>query len=126
MLHQIKAPQFYTDLGLKNSVNGKIQGLFKAFEYFSSTVKANSFSRTLQDGPVYSNTFQACANPVDILRLRMFQINGEYIRFWTEGVFSISHIERYVLGTSKNYLIETILLCTNNISLDGKYWTQGP
>ena len=37
MLHQIKTPQFYTDLGLKNSVNGKIQGLFKAFECFSGT-----------------------------------------------------------------------------------------
>ena len=42
MLHQIKAPQFYTDLGLQKTVlnplaNGKIQGLFKAFECFSST-----------------------------------------------------------------------------------------
>ena len=42
MLHQIKAPQFYTDIGLKKPVlnplaNGKIQGLFKAFECFSST-----------------------------------------------------------------------------------------
>ena len=35
MLHQIKAPQFYTDLGLQKTllnppVNGKTQGLFKA------------------------------------------------------------------------------------------------
>ena len=42
MLHQIKAPQFYTDLDRPNpvlnpSVNGKIQELFKAFECFSST-----------------------------------------------------------------------------------------
>ena len=39
MVHQIKASQFYTDLGLKNCplANGKIQGLFKAFECFSST-----------------------------------------------------------------------------------------
>ena len=42
MLHQIKAPQFYTDLGLQRQllnppVNGTIQGLFKAFECFSST-----------------------------------------------------------------------------------------
>ena len=41
MLHQIKAPQFYTDLGLQNTVlnplaNGKIQGLFKAFECLST------------------------------------------------------------------------------------------
>ena len=42
MVHQIKAPQFYTDLGLQKTVlnylaNGKIQGLFQAFECFSST-----------------------------------------------------------------------------------------
>ena len=36
-LHQIKAPQFYTDLSLNPPVYGKIQGLFKAFECFSST-----------------------------------------------------------------------------------------
>ena len=59
MLHQIKAPQFYTDLGyaaqnkgttilywfrspktmLNPPVNGKIKGLFKAFECFSSTFR---------------------------------------------------------------------------------------
>ena len=38
----IKAPQFYTDLGLQKTLlnppkNGKIQELFKAFECFSST-----------------------------------------------------------------------------------------
>ena len=37
MLHQIKAQQFYTDLGLLSTVlipteNSRIQGLFKAFE----------------------------------------------------------------------------------------------
>ena len=41
MLHQIKAQQFYTDSGLQRLlnplVNGKIQGLFKAFECFPST-----------------------------------------------------------------------------------------
>ena len=44
MLHQInfKASQFDTDLGLQKTllnppVNGKIQGLFKAFECFAST-----------------------------------------------------------------------------------------
>ena len=42
MLHQIKVPQLYTDLGLKKTVlnppvNGKIEGLFKALESFSST-----------------------------------------------------------------------------------------
>ena len=40
---------------LNPPVNGKIQGLFKAFE---------CFSRSFQDSPVYSSTLQACANPV--------------------------------------------------------------
>ena len=50
---------------MNSPVNGKIQGLFKAFEclfkYFSRHIR---FSRTFQDSPVYSSTFQACANPV--------------------------------------------------------------
>ena len=41
MLHQIKAPQSYNNLGLQRllnpPVNDKIQGLFMAFECFSST-----------------------------------------------------------------------------------------
>ena len=75
MLHQIKAPQFYTDLGLQKVLNplanGKIQGLFKAFECFSST---------FQDSLVYSSTFQACANPVDCTLIRALCLLGqEYI-----------------------------------------------
>ena len=41
MLHQLKVPQYYTDLGLQKLMNppvhGKIQGLFKTFDGFSST-----------------------------------------------------------------------------------------
>ena len=41
MLHQIMAQQFYTDLGLSTVLspteNSRIQGLFKAFEFFPST-----------------------------------------------------------------------------------------
>ena len=46
------------------TVNGKIQGLFKASECFSSSTFSRQilFSRTFQDSPVYSSTFQACAN----------------------------------------------------------------
>ena len=48
MLHQIKAQQFYTDLALQKTVlnplaNGKIQGLFKAFECFSSTFQGKFY-----------------------------------------------------------------------------------
>ena len=47
-LHQIKATQFYTDLGLQKTVlnplaNGKIQGLFKAYECFSSTFQGKFY-----------------------------------------------------------------------------------
>ena len=68
ILHQIKAPQFYTDLGLQKTVlnllaNGKIQGLFKAFECFQVLFKANSIFKDFQDSPVYPSTFQTCENP---------------------------------------------------------------
>ena len=46
---------------LNPTVNGKIQGLFKAFECFPSTFQGKFY---FQDTPVYSSTFQACANPV--------------------------------------------------------------
>ena len=51
---------------LNPPVNGKIQGLFKAFECFSSTLRGKF---NFQDKPVYSSTFQACANP------GVFQLN---------------------------------------------------
>ena len=65
MLHQIKAPQFHTDIGLKKIVmnplaNGNIQGHFKCF---SSTFQANFIFKDFQDSTVYSSSFQACANP---------------------------------------------------------------
>ena len=71
MLHQIKAPQFYTDLGLQKTVlnplaNGKIQGLLDALESFQVLLKANFISRTFQDSPVYSSTFQACGKSVKV------------------------------------------------------------
>ena len=68
MLHQIKAQQFYTDLGLLSTVlspteNSRIQGLFKAFGIFFSTFLSRFNFQGLFKSPVYSCTFQACANP---------------------------------------------------------------
>ena len=69
MLHQIKALQFYTDLGLKKTVlnplaNGKIQGLFKAFECFSSTFQVNfifkGFSRQSCIFKYFSSLCEPC------------------------------------------------------------------
>ena len=67
-MYQIKAPLFYTDLGLQKTVlnplaNGKIQKLFNAFEcFFKYSSRQILFSRTFQDSPVYSSAFQACVN----------------------------------------------------------------
>ena len=68
MLHQIKAPQFYTDLGLQNQRWILLQMVkfmdfsrpLSVLRYFSRQIL---FSRTFQDSLVYSSTFQACANP---------------------------------------------------------------
>ena len=55
----------YPISGLNPPANGKIQGLFKAFEHFFKYFSRQIlFSRTFQDSTVYSSTFQACANPV--------------------------------------------------------------
>ena len=44
--------------------NGKIQGLFKAFECFSSTFQGIFYFQGLfKTVTVYSSTFQACVNP---------------------------------------------------------------
>ena len=66
MLHQIKAQQFYTDLGILSTVlsptkNSRIQGLFKAFELLSCTFQGRF---NFQVSSLNSSTFQACANPV--------------------------------------------------------------
>ena len=68
MLHQIKAQQFYTDLGLLSTVlspteNSRIQGLFKAFEWISSTFQGRFNFQGLFKSPLNSSTFQACVNP---------------------------------------------------------------
>ena len=66
--YQIKAPQFYTDLGLQKTVlnpltNGKIQGLFKATGCFSRTFKANFIFTDFSRQSCIFKYFQACANP---------------------------------------------------------------
>ena len=60
IIYRFRSPK----TGLNPPINGKIQQLFKVFrvflKYFSRQIL---FSRTFQDSPVYSSTFQACANP---------------------------------------------------------------
>ena len=65
MLHQIKAQQFYTDLGLYQVLQKIVE--FKDFSRLLSDFPVNfkaalifkDFSRKLSN----SSTFQACANP---------------------------------------------------------------
>ena len=62
--------------------NGKIQGLFKAYGCFSSTFQGTIFSRTFQDSPVYSSTFQACANPVQYMSIIREAASRSSSLFW--------------------------------------------
>ena len=76
MLHQIKAPQFHTDLGLQKTVlnphaNGKIQGLFKAFECFSSTFHGKFLFQGLFKTVLY---IQVLFKPVQTLGLDHYEI----------------------------------------------------
>ena len=62
MLHQIKAPQFYADLGLQKTVlnplaNGKIWGLFNAVECFSSTFQGKFYFQGLFKTVLYIQVF---------------------------------------------------------------------
>ena len=60
ILYGFRSPKTVLNL----PVNGRFQGLIKAFECFSSSFHGRFiFSRTFQDSHVNSSTFQACANP---------------------------------------------------------------
>ena len=71
MLHQIKAQQFYTDLGLLSIVlcpieNSRIQGLFKALSYFPVLFKADlifkDFSRQSCIFKYFSSLCEPCVS----------------------------------------------------------------
>ena len=71
MLHQIKAPQFYTDLGLQKTlfnppVNGKIQGLSRPLSVFQVLLKAyiifKDFSRQSCTFKYFSSLCEPCGN----------------------------------------------------------------
>ena len=75
MLHQIKTPQFYTDLGLLKTVlnplaDVKIQGLFKAFECFSSTFQGKFYFQGLFKTVLY---IQVLFKPVQTLEMKIFK-----------------------------------------------------
>ena len=60
MLHQIKAQQFYTDLGLQKIVGFK--DFSRLLSDFPVLFKADSIFN-FQKNPLDSSTFQACENP---------------------------------------------------------------
>ena len=51
---------------LNPPVNGKIQGLFQSFLCFQVLFKENLYFKEFSSNPVYSSTFQACANPEEL------------------------------------------------------------
>ena len=68
MLHQIRAPQFYNDLGLQNSVESSCKWQnSRTFQDLSSVFqvlfRSNLIFNDFQDSPIYSSTFQVCVNP---------------------------------------------------------------
>ena len=73
MLHQIKAPQFDTDLALQKllnpPVNGKIQGLIKALSDFSVLFKADLFFKDFSRKPSKFKYFLSLCQSWDSLRL---------------------------------------------------------
>ena len=82
MLHQIKAPQFYTELGLQKTVfnplaNGKIQGIFKAFKCFQILFKTNfifkDFSRQSCIFKYFSSLCEPCYKRVGYSMNMMWQ-----------------------------------------------------
>ena len=80
--------------------------IFKDFSrplsVFQVLFKVNFIFKDFQDSPVYSSTFQACANPVKGVE----QKNN----------FLISQPKHnYVVVAQKNRLNETVLLITQNI-----------
>ena len=66
MLHQIKAPQFDTDLGFQNTVEPLVNGKFKDFSRslsdFPLLFKADFF-KDFSRKPSKFKHFQVCANP---------------------------------------------------------------
>ena len=70
----------------------KIQGLFKAFECFSSTFQSKfNFQELFKTVPVYSSTFQACANPVEFQSLKsvFILVNGAELHEMLNSATSI-------------------------------------
>ena len=67
MLYEIKAPQFYTDLGLQisgeSSCKWKIQGLFKAFECFPVLFNTNFIFKDFSRQSCISKYFSSLCEP---------------------------------------------------------------
>ena len=88
---------------LSSTENRRIQGLCKAFEWFSSTFQGRL--RTFQESTTNSSTFQACANT---------EIPDLQIKLRNIKTFFYSSTKTYVAGTQKNHFNEMALLSIQN------------
>ena len=92
---------------LSPTENLRIQALFKAFEWLSSTFKAYFIFKDFSRKPSKFKYFLSLCQPC-----KEFLFS---VRSW---MFSSPSFLTYVLGAEKNHLNETVLLSTKNICFD--------
>ena len=64
---------------LSPTKNSRIQGLFKAFEWLSSTFQGRfNYQGLFQESPLNSSSFKVCANPVTIKVRKKTRIRNRY------------------------------------------------
>ena len=126
MLHQIKAPQFYTDLGPQKAVlntlaNGKIQGLFKVFECFSSTFQGKFYFQGLSRQSCifkyFSSLYEPCKSQFMFTPNFMKTIIKLKVRTPSNLKYSLFWIPRFLRDQVKCHVI-IILRKTNEGYLD--------
>ena len=82
----------------------KFKDFSRPLSVFQVLFKANLLSMTFQDNPVYSRTFQACANPV-------YGSVVQYLIFFHKNRNSnaLAFIMRHLIGCQKYDLLSEIV-----------------
>ena len=64
----------------------KFKDFSRPLNVFQALFKANLFSKTFQDSPIYSSTFQACVNPVKWDKYPELSETQNYV-YWDANFF---------------------------------------
>ena len=120
MLQQIEVQQFYTNLCLSTVLspteNSRIHGLFKVFEWFSSTFHGRfNFHGLFKKALLNSSTFQACANP-GVTGNELLIIIVALAEDGTPTLSIFKHLQKIILKccllqSSAAYFCEYYLIC---------------